>query len=172
MRASLLLALACPFVSLLTGCDDPCASGAAPTVEIGQLVGTAGFEAFADGEEVMLGFAPQGGSGVVATLRTTHMSAHENLVIFARTVRTHLTVDGPDAAGNPEVLGDFELSPNVYCVDGEFGLVTNAIFGLDPGRFDSPESVAGRAVTLSVDVEDDQGARASATANVVFASEP
>ena len=171
MRA--LSLVTCVIVSLLlhTGCEDPCASAADPTVEIGRLVGTASFEPFASGDEVMLGFAPQGGSGVVAALRTIGMSAHETLIIFPRTVTTHLVIEGTDENGAREVMGDFPLNPSVYCVDGTFGLVTNAIFGLDPERYDSPASVAGRAVTLSVDVEDENGASASDSVDVVFADQ-
>ncbi len=169
MRALSPLACAVACLVVHTGCDDPCTSRPDPTVEIGRLVGTASFEPFASGDEVMLGFAPQGGSGVVAALRTVGMSAHETLIIFPRTVSTHLVVEGTDESGANEVMGDFPLNPSVYCVDGTFGLVTNAIFGLDPVRYDSPASVAGRAVTLTVDVEDENGASASDSVDVVFA---
>lgn len=152
-----------------SGCEDPCTTQPDPSVEIGRLVGAASFEAFELGDEVMLGFAPQGGSGVIAALRTIGMSAHETLIIIPRSVSTQLLVEGTDANGEREVMGDFPLSPSIYCVDGTHGLVADAIFGLDPERYPSPESVAGRVVTLSVDVEDENGARASASAAVVFA---
>lgn len=172
MRVSPFAAVAMLAPSLLAGCDDPCLSQRDPTVEIGRLVGTATFEPFEPGDEVALGFAPQGGSGVVATLRTMGMSAHETMIIFPRSVSTQLVVEGTDETGAVEVMGDFPLSPSIYCVDNEFGLVTNAIFGLDPVLYSSPESVAGRAVTLKVDVEDENHARASASADVVFAEMP
>lgn len=159
-------------MSLAAGCQDPCATQPDPSVEIGRLVGAASFEPFDLGDQVMLGFAPQGGSGVIAALRTIGMSAHETLIIFPRSVSTQLLVEGTDANGEREVMGDFPLNPSIYCVDGTHGLVTNAIFGLDPERYQSPESVAGRVVTLSVDVEDENGARASASAAVVFADAP
>ncbi|MBI1945298.1 MAG: hypothetical protein HYS27_06365 [Deltaproteobacteria bacterium] len=157
-------------LAINAGCDDPCLTQPSPTVEIGRLVGAAGFEPFEDGDEVQLGFAPQGGSGVFATLRTMGMSAHEQMIIFPRTVTTQLVIEGVDGSGAVEVMGDFQLTPSIYCVDNAFGLVTNAVFGVDPALYDSEESVAGRAVTLKVDVEDENGARASASADVVFAS--
>lgn len=169
MRAPLFLLAAVFTPSLLTGCDDPCLTQPDPTVEIGRLVGAASFEPFEDGDQVQLGFAPQGGSGVVATLRTLGMSAHETMIIFPRSVETQLVVEGTDEAGAAEVMGNFPLEPSIYCVDNEYGLVTNAIFGLDPERYSSPESVAGRAVTLTVGVKDENDARASASVDVVFA---
>lgn len=169
MRAPWLFLLAVLGPWLWAGCEDPCASGPEPTVEIGRLVGTAGFEPLDNGEEVTLGFAPQGGSGVMTALRTTGLSAHENMIIFPRSVSTHLVVDGVDENGNADVLGDFTLSPSVYCVDNSFGLVTNVIFGLDPERFQMPESVAGRQVTLNVEAEDENSARATTQVDVVFA---
>lgn len=167
MRAPLFLAAAVLAPSLLTACDDPCLSQPDPTVEIGRLVGAASFEPFEDGDEVQLGFAPQGGEGVAATLRTTGMSAHETMIIFPRSVSTQLVVEGTDEAGAVEEMGDFPLSPSIYCVDNEYGLVTNVIFGLDVAY--PAESVAGRAVTLKVDVKDENDARASASVDVVFA---
>lgn len=168
MRALLLLCLASLLSLAATGCDDPCAAGPAPTVEIGRLVGTASFEPLEEGEEVPMGFAPQGGMGVVTALRTTHLSAHETMIIFPRSVHAHLLVDGVDEAGAAEVLGDFTLDPGVYCVDNSFGLVTDAIFGFDPVYNETPGVLDGRTVTLTVEVEDDQGTKATDEVDVVI----
>lgn len=166
---SLLLSCLVSFGSLfLSACEDPCAAGPAPTVQIGKLVGTASFEPLEDGEEVPMGFAPQGGMGVVTTLRTTDLSAHETMVIFPRSVQTHLLVDGVDEGGAAEVLGDFELSRAVYCVDNSFGLVTDVIFGFDPQYNETPGVLDGRTVTLRVEVEDEEGTQASDEVDVVI----
>ncbi len=157
---------------VLSGCDDPCMTQPSPSVEIGTLVGAAEFEPLKDGDEVVLGFAPQGGNGVVTTLRTLGMSAHETMIIFPRSVSTDVTITGTDEAGAAEVLGEFPLGASIYCIENSYGLVTNVIFGLDPAREDTPESLAGRPVTLAVDVRDEHGAAASAAVDVVFASVP
>lgn len=170
MLRTLLVAMAALGVLALAACDDPCMSQPSPSVEIGRLVGTSTFEPFTAGDEVTLGFAPQGGNGVMASLRTLGMSAHETMIIFPRSVSTDVSVTGTDEAGAAEVLGDFPLGASIYCIENSYGLVTNVVFGLDPAREDTPEGLAGRPVTLAVDVRDENGASASATVDVVFSS--
>ncbi|MCC7073827.1 MAG: hypothetical protein IT383_21140 [Deltaproteobacteria bacterium] len=170
MPRTILVAIAVLAVISLAGCDDPCMSQQSPSVEIGRLVGSSEFEPFESGDEVVLGFAPQGGNGVMATLRTLGMSAHETMIIFPRSVSTEVRITGTDEAGAAELLGDFPLGASIYCIENSYGLVTNVVFGLDPAREDTPESLAGRPVTLAVDVSDENGAAASASIDVVFAS--
>ena len=162
----------------VAGCDDPCASSDAPTLELGTIEGASTFEPATAGDEVSLGFAPQGGQGVFMAIRTVGLEAHPNFAIFAKQVALNVRMVLVDDAGTRDVLGDVPTGANIRCVDGEGGIVSQAVFGLDSQRFgfsanpddpnDPTTALDGQTITLEADVKDENGRGGTVTADVVL----
>jgi hypothetical protein len=175
LKSTLALASALSFGA---GCEDPCSSSEEPTLELGRLQGANTFEPLETGDEVTLGFAPQGGQGVFTAIRTIGLEAHPNFGLFAKQVSMSVRLVGTDAAGERDVFGDFPVGGSIRCVDGENGVVPEAIFGLDPERFgfgsdpsnpDDPiTALDGQSVTLEVDVFDENSRGGTVSADVVL----
>jgi len=165
-------------VTSLAGCEDPCSSSDEPSLELGRLQGASTFEPLASGDEVTLGFAPQGGQGVFTAIRSIGLEAHPNFGIFAKQVTMSVRMVGTDDTGERDILGDFSIGGSIRCVDGENGVIPEAIFGLEPARFgfgadptnpdDPTTALDGQTITLEADVSDENGRSGSVTADVVL----
>ena len=162
----------------VAGCDDPCASSDAPTLELGTIQGASTFEPATAGDEVGLGFAPQGGQGVFMAIRTVGLEAHPNFAIFAKQVELNVRMMLVAEDGSIDVLGDFPTSATISCVEGEGGIVSQAAFGLDAERFgfsanpDDPNdpltALDGQTITLEAEVKDVNGRGGTVSADVVL----
>jgi hypothetical protein len=160
------------------GCDDPCASSDEPTLELGTIEGASTFEPTTAGDEVGLGFAPQGGQGVFMAIRAIGLEAHPNLAIFAKQVELNVRMMLVAEDGTIDVLGDFPTSATIRCVEGEGGIVSQAAFGLDAERFgfgvnpDDPNdplaALDGQTITLEAEVKDVNGRGGTVSADVVL----
>ncbi|OGQ25316.1 MAG: hypothetical protein A2138_04725 [Deltaproteobacteria bacterium RBG_16_71_12] len=118
----------------------------APTVELGHGVGGA-FVKLTDAESVGITVAPQGGYGVPVQARTTGLEANDD---SRATVRVATEIDGEDA-------GQFMLYQQPLLCDGERGVLTAIVVGLDPTRYGSNDALLtldGVQATLIVDVLD------------------
>jgi hypothetical protein len=167
-----------------TGCFDPCATAAESerSAEIGLLRGASTFEPLTAGDTVVLGSAPQGGRGIFTAVRTVGLEAHLIFGMFSKGLDAIVRVID-ETAGAPDVLGDFSTSSFISCIEGEGGLATEIVFGLDPARFgfgfEAPDdndealrSVDGHTVTLEAVLIDDNSAELTVRQEVVLDTLP
>lgn len=162
-------------------CDDPCGSSDAPTAELGRLAGAADFEELTDGDTVTLSSSPQGGQGIFAAARTIGLESH--LFLGLLTLK-RVTVDVrviDNTAGSEDVLGDFTTVSRIQCVDGEFGVADDIVFGLDPDRFgtgfdaepnENLVAVDGHTVTLEAVITDENESTVTVSRDVVLDAAP
>ena len=140
LSASLLL-WACPPVD-----DESCLASDAPSINLGQGVGSA-FEAFVDDQQVGLSVAPQGGFGVSTRIATMGLRAGENEYVD---VLMETRIDD-------DVTGSFLLeAARLLCRgDGLGGLITSVVVGFDPDIYrtnDDLLALDGSSVVLDVTV--------------------
>jgi len=165
-------------------CDDPCATRAEGerAAEIGLLSGASTFEPLAEGATVVLGFAPQGGQGIFTAVRTVGLEAHLNFGILSKGLDAQVRVVD-ETSGERDVLGEFFTSSFISCVEGEGGVATEVVFGLDgerfgfgfgndPGTDAALQSIDGHTVTLEADLIDDNSAELSIAQDVVLDAAP
>ena len=78
---------------------------------------------------------------------------------------------------------EFSTTSFISCVEGEAGLATEVVFGLDPGRFGfgfgsdpgtdaALQAIDGHTVTLEADLVDDNNAELSIARAVVLDAAP
>jgi hypothetical protein len=175
-------ALATLAVTMTTACDDPCATGDERSAEIGFLSGASTFQPLAAGDTVVLGSAPQGGRGIFTAVRTVGLEAHLAFGILSKGLDAVVRViDETDGA--PDVLGGFSTSSFISCIEGEGGLATEIVFGLDPDRFgfgfqepnendEALRSIDGHTVTLEAVLIDDNSAEFTVRQEVVLDTLP
>lgn len=131
--------------------DAGCTTAAAPTVQLGYGDVDGDFVALADGDDVVITTAPQGGYGVAVWARTTGLEADDD----SRTTVIVATEIGGEEAGR------FVLYQQPLLCVAEAGLVTTVVVPLDPERFTGPETLLpldGAAATLVVDIVDNNDA--------------
>lgn len=137
--------LAILLATLGSGCaPDPCEPAADRVVTIGQGVGGA-FEEFADGEEVALSIAPQGGFGISIVLQTAGITATDDV---------RVDVNMATEIGGDET-GDFLLegAPLLCRSDGAGGSISGLVVGFDADEFRSNDDLLaldGETVELVV----------------------
>lgn len=167
-----------------TACDDPCATQPEEgrSAEIGLLSGASTFSPLAEGATVSLGFAPQGGQGVFTAVRTIGLEAHLNFGILSKGLDAQVRIVD-ETSGERDVLGDFFTTSFISCVEGEGGVATEIVFGLDGERFGfgfgndattdaALQSIDGHTVTLEADLIDDNSAEFSVRQQVVLDAAP
>lgn len=177
-----MLAVTGGLMTTTTACDDPCATREERSAEIGLLSGASTFEPLAEGATVALGFAPQGGQGVFTAVRTVGLEAHLNFGILSKGLDAQVRIVD-ETSGERDVLGEFFTSSFISCVEGEGGVATEIVFGLDGERFgfgfgNDPDTDAalqaidGHTVTLEADLIDDNSAELSIAHDVVIDAVP
>ncbi len=153
MRSWTLALVLCLLSVMHAGCepDGGCASGDAPTVTLGHLVNDA-FARLADGEDVDIIMAPQGGYGVAVDAQTTGLFANQE---SRSTIHVVTEVDGASA-------GEFVLYQQSIVCDGEHGIASGIVVGIDPNRYGSSDALQvldGVLATLVVDIVDQHDTR-------------
>ena len=163
MRVLALLPLASTaLLAALLGCDPdppppddgPCAPHDAPTAAIGRGAGGAFLE-LADGEDVPLSVAPQGGFGVSVVIRTDGLRAEDYSFVTA-TQRVML---------GDELIGEFTLYQQPLLCADDGGRLAGVVVGFDPSRYGSNDALValdGALVDLELDITDDEGGVAEA----------
>ena len=150
-------------ILFVLGCDpeptieELCAGEGPATIEIGTGAGDAFFP-LADGDQVGLVIAPQGGLGVSVRVRTTGLAAEA-----AVTARLDSELDGVTSATftNDEVF--------LFCQDDGTGLFVDQAVGFDPVVYDSLDKqfdLDGKTATLVVEITDARGVTAETTIDV------
>ena len=165
-------------------CDDPCATRAEGerSAEIGVLSGASTFEPLDEGDTVELSSAPQGGRGIFTAVRTVGLEAHLAFGLLSKGLDAAVRIID-ETSGTPDVLGDFSTTSFISCVDGEGGLATEIVFGLDPDRFgfgfqeatendEALGSIDGHTVTLEAVLLDDNSAEHTVRQQVVIDTLP
>lgn len=170
MFANSRIAIGLLFVLTACGSDpddsqaDLCSPSDAPVVVLGQGVGGA-FEPFADGEEVPLAVAPQGGFGVAVVVQTEGLLAGDETTA---TVRLAVEIEGSSA-------GEFELEDPLLCqADGSGGRIFGQVVGLDPDVYSTNDDLValhGQAAVLDVTITDEEGNVGEARQMVTITSE-
>lgn len=129
---------------------DPCVGSDAPEVLVGQGVGGA-FVELADGEEVTLSVAPQGGFGVPVVVQTRGLAAGD-------LVQSMVLLDAERMGEN---LGTFSTRAPLQCrSDGDGGNISGIVVGFDPSRFrtnDDLLALDGTVVDLAITIMDEDG---------------
>ena len=135
--------------SALSACDNgDCTPRGTPLVELGR--GTGGvFEPFAEGQEVNLDVAPQGGFGVSIQART------EGIPTGAVKLKMDSVIDG-------ELAGTWTIeSIDLLCqAEDGTGLMWGAVVGLDQEKFkdnDALLALNGKRLTMVVTLTDELG---------------
>lgn len=118
------------------------------------------FAPFADGEDVTITLAPQGGYGVTVRARTLGALANAPVTL----------VMSSSWEGEPTGSFDWGQIP-LYCQEDGHGLFFGAVVPLDPERFPTVEDLAvleGERVTLEATITDARGVVVSGQAEVVL----
>ncbi len=170
--------------AVTTACDDPCTTRAegGRSAELGLLRGASTFEPLAEGATVVLGFAPQGGQGVFTAVRTVGLEAHQSFGIFSKGLDAQVRIVD-ETSGERDVLGEFFTSSFISCVEGEGGVATEIVFGLDAARFGfgfgsdpgtdaALQAIDGHTVSLEADLVDDNNAELPIARAVVLDAAP
>ncbi len=138
-----------------TGDADLCAASDAPTLTVGQGVGGS-FVPYAEGEDVILTAAPQGGFGVVALIQTQGLVAGDGAYVGLSF----------DLELNDANLGTFFVPQlPLLCRDEGFGgLLSGVMAGLDPDMYQSNDDLLaldGAVVDIVAFVTDETASTAT-----------
>lgn len=140
--------------------DGPCVPHDAPTASIGRGAGGA-FVELADGEDVPISVAPQGGFGVSVVIRTDGLRAEDYSFVTA-TQRVML---------GEELIGEFTLYQQPLLCADDGGRLAGVVVGFDPSRYGSNDALValdGQLVDLQLDISDDEGGVAEARKSVTI----
>ena len=144
---------------LLTGCPGrACESDATPEIILGQGASSA-FEPFADGQEVPLTFAPQGGMGISVRALTTGLSTEQDVELILST----------EIGG--EQTGLFETTGIFTCQEDGHGLLWGQVVGFDADLYpdiDDLLTLDGERVDVVITATDDRGRTAEGRATITL----
>lgn len=137
---------------LLFACNDPCAPGPDPTLDIG--LGLDSFTPTEDGDSAELTFGQQGGFHIDLALESTELDAGDLV-----SGQLSGTVDGQEVAGGQPW---FNLTCNPNTNTQQVGALRLIFFGMDATEAD------GRTVEVEAVVRDARGTEATATRSLVI----